>query len=381
MLNSRQRVLTVLSHKLPDRVPLDLCNSASFINDPAYFALKNHLNLKEEISPFRNGFTANYYDEKLLEALEIDFRHVWLKPPNTSNGRFNHDGTIVDEWGIKYQFLGNEKAIVLNPLDGLDETDLDKYPWPDPYNAGRVDGIAERAEYLARNTNYAVSAHAAHYFGFFDNGWILRGFERFMMDLVSNKKFIYKLLDKLLNIYLGLYDIYLDKVGGYVQMVAYSEDFGMQSAPFISPSMYKEIFFPLHKELFSFIKQKAPNAKVMLHTCGAVYPFIPYFIEAGVDVLNPIQNLAKDMNPIKIKKEYGSELVFHGGIDMQRALCGTVDDVKVEVQARMKDLGKDGGYIIAPANVIQGETPPENIITLYQTAIKYGQYNMKTKWE
>ncbi|KJS20793.1 MAG: uroporphyrinogen decarboxylase [Clostridiaceae bacterium BRH_c20a] len=370
-MNSRERVNAVLNHKKPDRAPLDLCNSASFINDTGYFALKEHLKIEGDIDPFRKGFTATYYDERVLEALEIDFRHIWLNPPEGYQPKKFPDGTIQDEWGYIYKFSGNERAIINTPLKGFDESDLDKYPWPDPYAPGRINGLTDRAKFLFDNTSYAVAAHAPHSLGLFDNGWILRGFQDFMMDLVFNKKFIHKLLDKILERIIGLHDVYLDAVGPYIQTIAHCEDYGMQNAPFISPKMYQEFFLPLHKELFSFIKKKAPHVKIMLHSCGAVYPLIPYFVEAGIDILNPIQHTANGMDPGTIKREFGNRLVFHGGIDIQRALCGSLTDIEEEAISRINDLGRDGGYIVAPANVVQNETPPENIVACYKTAREY----------
>ncbi|MFZ7104219.1 MAG: uroporphyrinogen decarboxylase family protein [Peptococcaceae bacterium] len=370
-MNSRERVIAVLNHQKPDRAPLDLCNSASFINDEGYFALKKHLHIEGDALQFRKGYTATYYDERVLKALEIDFRHIWLNPPEGYQPQKFPDGTIQDEWGFIYKFSGNERAIINAALKGMDGDDLDKYSWPDPYAPGRTRGLADRAKYLYDHTGYAIAGHAPHSLGLFDTGWLLRGFNDFMLDLVFNKNFIHKLLNKILERIIGLHDVYLDAVGPYIQTVAHCEDYGMQNAPFISPQMYREFFLPLHKELFRFIKQKAPQVKIMLHSCGAVYPLIPYFIEAGIDILNPIQHRANGMDPETIKREFGRQVVFHGGIDIQRALCGSLQDIEEEAKARIDDLGREGGYIVAPANVVQNETPPENIVACYKTAREY----------
>lgn len=376
-MNHRERVLAVLNKKLPDRVPMDLCESASFINDPAYFALKKYLNIEGDVESFRKNFTANYYDQRVLQALDIDFRHVWLKPPTGYQNKTYADGTFSDEWGVVYRLLGNERAIVKYPLMDADESDLDKYPWLDPFAPGRAEGLAERARDLYQNTDYAISAHAAHNYGFFDTAWIMRGFDNFLVDLMINKPFAKHLLGKILDIFLGLHEVYLNEVGPHLQMIAFCEDYGMQNAPFISPALYKEMLQPYHKELFAFIKKKAPQVKIMFHSCGAVYPLIPLLIEAGIDILNPIQHTANGMDPLKIKKEFGSEVIFHGGIDVQHALAGTVEGVEKEVKSMIDMLGENGGYIVAPANVVAGETPPENIASLYRTAATYGRYGLK----
>lgn len=367
-MNSRQRVLLALQNKVPDRVPTDLLNTASFINDPALFALRKHLGLKGDVKPFRRGFTSNYYDEELLEKLAVDFRHVWLNAPLENSTSELVDGNHLDEWGIHYRFLGDERAIVKHPLQELDAADIDSYNWPDPYAKGRVDGLEEKARYYFECTEYAVAAHAIHGLGFFDHAWILRGFGHFMNDLMVNKYFVKKLLNKLLEVYQGFMDNYLNAVGPYIQLIVHAEDYGMQNAPFISPKMYTELFLPVHKEYFSFIKSKAPQVKIMLHSCGSVYPLIPHFIEAGIDVINPVQPLAFQMNPRDIKKEFGENLVIHGGIDVQHTIYGSVEDVKREVQERVAELGALGGYILAPANNFQSDVQPQNIETIYCTA-------------
>ncbi|MEL7658639.1 MAG: uroporphyrinogen decarboxylase family protein, partial [Bacillota bacterium] len=109
----------------------------------------------------------------------------------------------------------------------------------------------------------------------------------------------------------------------------------------------------------------------------AVYPLIPLLIEAGIDVLNPIQHTANGMDPLKIKQEFGSEVIFHGGIDVQHALAGSIEGAEKEVKNMIDTLGENGGYIVAPANVVSGETPPENIASLYRTAANYGRYDLK----
>lgn len=289
--------------------------------------MKNYFNIEGEVEPFRRNFTANYYDPRVLQALDIDFRHVWLKTPTGYQNTMYDDGTFSDEWGVVYRLLGNERAIVKYPLLNANESDLDNYPWLDPYAPGRAEGLAERAHDLLQNTDYAIAAHAAHNYGFFDTAWIMRGFDNFLVDLMINKPFAKRLLGKIFDIFLGLHEVYLNAVGPYIHMIAFCEDYGMQNAPFISPELYKEMLQPYHKELFAFIKKKAPQAKIMFHSCGAVYPLIPLLIEAGIDVLNPIQHTANGMGPLKIKQEFGSEVIFH-------VLIGTV-------KGDLHDIGKN----------------------------------------
>lgn len=122
---------------------------------------------------------------------------------------------------------------------------------------------------------------------------------------------------------------------------------------------------PRYLKLFSFIKQ-CTKAKLFLHSCGAIEPLIPDLIEAGIDILHPVQPAARGMDHQILKTRYGKILCFWGGVDIQKALIGTIRDVQKEVNTRIRILGRGGGYVLAPAHNIQPDTPPENIIELYR---------------
>jgi len=144
----------------------------------------------------------------------------------------------------------------------------------------------------------------------------------------------------------------------------------------ISPEMYRKFVKPRHKRLFSFIKQKAPHIKVFLHSCGAIKPLIPDLIEAGVDILNPVQVSARDMDPRALKKEFGDALTFWGGgIDTQRVLpFGTPQEVRDEVKRRIEELAPGGGFIFNTIHNIQADVPPQNIEAMLETFKEYAVY-------
>lgn len=134
---------------------------------------------------------------------------------------------------------------------------------------------------------------------------------------------------------------------------------------------------PRQKQIFSFIKKRT-DAKLYLHSCGAIYEFIPDIIECGVDVLNPVQVSAKGMDTKRFKQEFGDRLSFWGAIDTQRILpFGTPGDVEEEVKRRIYDLASGGGYVLAPVHNIQANVPPENIVAMFEAAKKYGKYPIK----
>ena len=142
----------------------------------------------------------------------------------------------------------------------------------------------------------------------------------------------------------------------------------------MSPQTYRSHIKPYHKELFDFVKQHT-EARIFLHTCGSVVRLLPVLVDAGVEILNPVQVSAKDMDTRWLKQEYGDRLSFMGAIDTQYALpFGTVEEVKREVERRIFDLGPGGGYIVAPVHNIQADVPAENIVTMFRHARQVGHY-------
>jgi len=225
--------------------------------------------------------------------------------------------------------------------------------------------LAEEAHRLYEETDYALVADFLGG-GIFEQALWMRGFERFMMDMVSDEPFATALLDTLLELYIEFYAVYLEAVGPYVQIVAVGDDLGMQTGPLISPRLYRRLIKPRHRELYDFIHSRT-EAKIMHHTCGSVFPFVQDLIDVGVDILNPIQTSARGMDPVALKREFGERLVFHGGIDVQQILpFATPERVREEVRHIVTTLGQGGGYIFAPSHNIQADVPPENIVAMYE---------------
>lgn len=376
-LTHRERVLISLSHEEPDRIPLDLGGASYNMTDPVYFEVKRELGLTGDISPYRTGRTSNYYDERVLEALDIDFRHIGLRERADFIPQVAPDGTFKDEWGCLYKNVGLEVAIIGHPLSSASEDELEIYPWPDPRAPGRAEGLTERAKYLCEHSDYAIVARPATSLGIFEWCCSLRGTEQFLMDLLINKSFAHHLASKVCSVLKGLYQVLLEAVGPTVHIVQYASDYGTQQGLFMSPQTYREMLKPYDREIIKAIKGLAPNAKVFFHSCGAVYPLIPDFIDIGVEILNPLQPLAAGMDSDRIKAEFGDKLSFHGAIDIQQALPGTEEDVEREVRTRIAILAPGGGYILAPANHIQPDTPGKNVVLLYQLAAKLGRYPIK----
>ncbi len=381
-MDSRERVLTALDHKEPDRVPLTLGGTSSNITDNAYFKLKDYLGIKGDVKPYRYGHTGNIYDDRILAALGTDYRYLLLHHPDDSHLTYLPDGGFIDEWGVRNEVVGGYASRVGHPLAEATIADLDDYPWPDPRKPGAQklnQGLKERAKYLYNETGSAIVARAAMSTAFLENGSWLCGYENFLMKLMLDKPFAHKLIGKILEVQLGMYETLLEGVGDYVHIVETAEDYGAQSSLLISPETYREMIMPARQKVNAFIKSVAPQAKIFHHTCGAVSKLIPDLIDSGIDILNPVQPLAAGMESAELKAKWGQILCFDGGIDTQYALPGTIKDVEVEVARRILAFAPGGGYSLGCSNHIQEDVPPENVVALFEIARDLGSYPLDVR--
>lgn len=380
-MTHRNRVLTTLNLEEPDRVPIDIGSSVNNMNDGIYFKVKEYLGIEVDAKPFRGLMTATYYDERVLDALDVDIRHVWLNDPveylAVTDESFD-PMRYTDDWGVQIQREEGRGAFhVQPPLKDADLDGLDSYAWPDTKAPIRIEGLEERVKRIYDEGEYAIASNIVGHGGLLEHGCYLRGTEQFLMDLLIDKEMAAKLLDKLTDIFIGLYDTLLSAAGSYLDLVYWAEDFGSQTGMLISEELYLEFFKERHYKIFNYIKSRSPQVKLLFHSCGAVYPLIHHLIDIGVDVLNPLQPLATGMDSGEIKKKFGDRLCFCGAVDIQKALPGNLEDVEQEVKRRIRQLAPGGGYILAPANYIQNNTPPENVVQLCKMAHKYGKYPLE----
>jgi uroporphyrinogen decarboxylase len=377
-VNRRERVMAALAHCEPDRVPLSLGGTASSFTDDAYFRFREYLGIRGDVRPYRYGHTGNYYDDRILDALGTDYRYLVLTYPDESHLRHLDGDKFVDEWGIHKQNVdGYVTRTAPPPLAGATLDDLERYPFPDPRAPDfplLALGLRERARHLYEEVDCAVVARAAMSSSFLENGAWLCGYEEFLVRLKSDRPFAARLIEKILQVQLALYDLLLDGVGEYVHVVETAEDYGTQSSLLISPATYRQMIMPARRRLNAFIKGKAPQAKILHHTCGAVARLIPDLIESGIDILNPVQPTANGMDSAALKTKWGQQLCFDGAIDTQHALVGTPAELEREVAARILMLAPGGGYSLGPSNHIQVDVPPRNVVALFELARDLGRY-------
>jgi Uroporphyrinogen-III decarboxylase len=368
-MTSKERVLCAINHKQPDRVPLDLGGAACSMVDAAYFKTKEFLGITGDIEPYRKGTNVSYYDERILDRLSIDIRRVFAKQSEAYPKR-HEDGTFSNEWGLIQRDTGMYVEIVKNPLEDAEIEDLVDYQWPEVTEILDVTGMKETARKLSEDNQYAISLRMPCN-GIFEIACWLRGMENFMVDTIADPEFAHELVDKILAKQMEIYGMLLDEVGEYVDIVESGDDYGSQKSLLMSPESYREFIFPARKKLNQMIKEKAPKAKIFLHSCGAISGIIEDLIECGVDILNPVQTAAHDMDPKMLKERFGGRMCFHGAVDTQRAMLGTTTRVEEEVSSLIETLGKDGGFILSSCNHIQADIPTTNVVHMFEYAKDY----------
>ena len=376
---SRERVVAALEHREPDRVPISMS-----ITIDAYNNLKRYLGIDLEEDLKIGRWTEVSIHPLVAEKFGLDV--IWLpmgsphkKPPQPKDP----NNQRIDQWGVEWTKMprpdgGYYYEMTNHPLKDATIGDLEDYPWPDPYDPGRVEGLREYFRHIHEDTEFAILTK----FGgaVFEQAWYLRGMERFFLDLIEDTAFVHALLNKICQVQMGLDEVGLEAAGEYVDILRLSgEDLGTQEGQIISVPMFRRLVRPYLDRLWSFAKKKLreknPRAKIMLHSCGAVRPFIQDWIDLGLDILDPIQPFAKGMDPFQLKADFGDELSFHGGIDAQHVLpFGTVEEVRQHTRKYIKALAPGGGYIVAPVHNVQGDVAPENLVAMRDAVEEFGHY-------
>ena len=370
-MTSRERVLMALDHQEPDRIPLDMMGNATMLLDQTYFCLRDYLGLSP-IPPVRSGTSANYYDERILEYLGIDFRRLFLKRNPTAKTIHHGDGSYTDPWGIRYKRDDRFVNIVESPLKGAtSEREIEAHRWPTAGDMFSADGLAEQAKRAYEETGYALVARNPLTKGFLDHAQELMGMSEFLMTLALAPEVAHCIVAHLLEIYKQVYAMFLDAVGPYVQMVEVGDDLGTQKSLLISPASYREFIKPAERELYALIHKKAPQTALFRHVDGAIFSVIPDLIDVEVNVLNPVQTSANGMDARRLKEACGNTITFHGAVEKMEA---SIDELVAEVKERIDVLAPGGGYMLASCNHMI-DVRPENILAMFDAAREYGRYD------
>jgi uroporphyrinogen decarboxylase len=305
---------------------------------------------------------------ELLTRLGNDLVGIAAVYPAGEKTRKRADGHLVNEWGMVFKDTGLYSEFIEFPLENADsKKDILGFPFPDPMAAGRFDNAKSTVERY--KDNYMIIGDLET--SIFETAWYLVGLEKFLMDLITAAEYMPYLLDNIMLINTRIGEE-LIKTGA--EIIWCGDDFGMQQGMIMDPGTWRKWFKPRIKFMFEAFRRVDPGIKIAWHSCGSILPIIPDFIELGLDILNPIQPLASGMTPEYLKKEYGKDLVFFGGIDVQELLpYKTPHEVKDEITRRCEILGKGGGYIAAPAHNIQPDTSVANVLAMYEAVFEFNR--------
>lgn len=415
-MNSRERVRLAINHKEADRVPIDLGGMRSTgISTIAYNRLRKKLIIKKGIAKMYDFIQQLAFPEKEIRDMfhidSIDAAQAFLKNDDDWKQWTLNNGTkclIPKYLDIEIEkdltvYLKDKNGFVLGKkpktslyvdqvywvyknLPKIPETikdeDLNKEMWsiPDPewslniFDDEQYEIFIRNIKELYENTDYAILLMVGC--NLFEKGTFLRGFENFLCDIYVDRKGVERLHNKLMEKYLKLLDRVIKGVGEYVDILVFGgDDLGSNRAGWMSPDIFKDLFKPKYKKMWDFVHDNS-DCKVFLHSCGSIYEYIPHLIDVGVDILNPVQTSARNMEPEKLKKEFGKDLTFWGGgCDTGDILPNkTPKEIKEHVKKRIDIFSKNGGFIFNQIHNILADVPPENVIAMLEAAYEFGFY-------
>lgn len=375
-MTHRERIQKAINHTEPDRIPIDNGGVVSGMHERAYRNLLQYLGMDDEITIYDPVQRLALLKDEVLDLLGVDTRYIFSNPPSFWKFEEREGGSWVDEFGTGYRRSELYCDYLYPVLRDATFKELKQYKFPDPEDHARFDGLREKAERLYNKTDYALIGGNTS--SLFYLGWVLRGMEQFMMDIILNKDFVDYLMDRIVEWNIALLDGILNEIGDFIEYQWIGDDWGVQNGPLISLKMFRDIVAPGFRKIIDFIKSKT-KAKVIYHTCGSTYFVMEDLIDIGVDIIQPLQaNASGNEDAERLKRDFGRRIVFHGNTNNQGVFHKSKDDVIADALYRIRWLSPGGGYIFSSGHNIQANMPPENILTLFDTAKEYGKYPIDT---
>jgi uroporphyrinogen decarboxylase len=419
-MNSRERIISAIHHKQPDRIPVDLgATPSSGISAVAYHHLKHYLqnnlnlglNLSNQVYDVIQEVTQP--DMELLELFGVDVLDVgrnfntdpeywhpleiikgvpafypkWFNPVKQSDGSWlapGKTGEFIGKMPVGATFFDQLIFPYLNDYpDHYDNMDYDisRVIWggfgftPFDWNnhPGFWDLLREKTLDLKSKTDKALLLGVGC--NLFENASFMRRMDNFLVDLYWEPEKAHGLLDAFLSRHMDFLTKVCDAVGDVVDILKFGDDLGTNSGPLIPPETYADFFLPRHRQMTEFVKSHS-SAHTMLHCCGGIYELIPGLIDAGFEIINPVQINAVKMEPERLKNEFGKEITFWGGgVNTQQVLnFATPEQVKEHVRHNIEVFSKNGGFVFATVHNILPDVPPENIMAMFE-ALKEFQEN------
>jgi len=411
-MNPRRRILSAIDHVEPDHIPLDIgATPSSGISAIAYDRLVEYLNLTDQ--------RTRVYDvvqqvaqpsEEVLDHFKVDvvdlgrtfntreedwqpyalnnghqaYQPKWFKPEQQVDGSFIAylhgepiarmpvGATFYDQ--TVYPFLDGYPVDLDQQLDAamgkIHWAALAHSPWDHANELDFWQQLRANALDLRAKTDRAILVVAGC--NLFEWGTFLRRLDNFLMDLVLDPYNVERLLDALMERHLQTLENVCNTVGDIADILRFGDDLGMDSGLFMKPAIYRKLFKPRHKMLCDFVHQHS-QMRTFLHSCGSLNLIIPDLIEAGYEVLNPVQINARDMEPARLKREFGNEITFWGGGADTRSVLnhGSPAEVKDHVRRNIEILSPGGGFVFNTVHNILPDVPPENIVAMYEAVDEY----------
>ena len=353
-MTSRERVLIAFNREPPDRVPSALYGElVGYVPDVTKM-------LEEKCG----GIPA-------LEYFGFDITSFSLAPSRKEHDLGSYipidEHTTVDEWGVGWKggrYL--HYAEILHPLQNLSLKEIREYPFPDFDEEYRYQNIRDK------NLELHDKGLATAYFAgsIFETAWYMRNMEQLFVDIMTEPATSNFLLDRITDIVAGSAR---HLAGADIDLLILGDDIAMQTGMMMSLEMWREVFKPRLMQVIQAAKEVKPDILVFYHSDGNVWDAIPDLIEAGIDVLNPVQ--PECMDPARVKREFGDRLSFFGTISVQKTMpFGTPDDIRAEVKLRMETIGRNGGLLLSPSHVLQPDTSWENIVAFFEAVEEFGYY-------
>ncbi len=414
-MTARERVLAAIDHKEPDRVPVDLgATPSSNISAIAYNNLKAYLGMPQ-------GHTRIYDvcqqvimpEAALLDRFGVDVIDVaqaycqdareWVdvtladgscaESPAWFDERVQQDGstlaflqdgsvggkmpkgaTFFDQtiWPYLDGYPDDYKALP-EAMKKVSWQAFAHPPWDHAGGETFWQDLRTRTLALRESTDRALMIVCGC--NLFEWGTFLRKIDNFLCDLITDEGEVERLLDALMEVHMATLAKVCDAVGDIVDVIRFGDDLGMDTGPFMRPETYRKLFKPRHAQLCAYVKQHS-SMRTFLHTCGSIYKLMPDLIEAGYDILNPVQTSARDMDAVTLKRDFGRDVTFWGGgVDTRHILNhGSPEDVRADVAHRLEIFMPGGGFVFNPIHNIMPDCPPANVVAMFEAVERFGVY-------
>ena len=389
-MTSKERLTRSINHQEADRVPYDLAgttvtgiNKKAFVRAMEYRGLSSEYD-KKEIDPIQQIVTPV---ETTLKELGSDTRRIGARRiPDYEEIVTLRDGVLelTDIWGCDWK-MDESRDIYFNqhsfPLEAFSSID-------EGLKSYRIPSLKEHSEIIVRDLAEQVKAIKDHGViadrncaGLTETSLRIRGYQNWYIDTMTDPAGVERLFDIILEYKFSYWDLVTDwlirnKLDSQVDVISECDDLGTQTSTLLDPEYLRKTVIPRFGSLWSHIRKKMPHVKIFMHTCGSVRELLPDLIDAGLDIYNPVQFTAANMELEALKKDFGKELVFWGGgINTQSTLkSGSMQAVRDEVKRILDIMAPGGGFVFTPIHNVQEDVPPENFWAMWDTMMEYGKY-------